>query len=248
MSIFDMFKTGNNNNAGNTGNEGDKGNQQSTNVQDMGIKDPNAQNKGSGQEQQNDPFAFYADVLKPSQENKDAGPPKFHLGDTISKAAAAQDFAAKISPEMQARLDSGEPLDGKTVRQLLNEVGRSIYSTSLEHQTALTDRFVGLRAEHDSRGMPQQIQKFLASNQTRKIPGADNPVVKSFLEDSAARIAAKYPDQTPEWVAEKAKELFINIAGAIDPDMKQQSKGSNGVTREEVPADFWDKYLTNSTK
>lgn len=215
------------------------------NPADNGIKDPKAASgaPGSTQDTQSDPFAIYAEALKPTDEKAPVAP-RFDLGDTVKNAAQKLDFTAGLSDEVKQRLASGEALDGQTVVQLLNEVGRQVYMTSLQHQSALTDRFVGMRADFDKQGMPKEFQNFLAKQQIRTIPGADNPAVQDFLESTASRLASRYPDKSAEWVKEQSTALFLKLAEAINPDTaKGGQSGKSADKPDELPDDFWDKYL-----
>lgn len=217
---------------------GNQGNQNST----QQHLNQNQNNANNDQKQNQDPFELYSKIFEPEDPAKGPQVPKFSVPDEVlGKAAGAIDFTAGLPEDMVERLNSGESLDSKTIIGLLNHVGRTAYTKSLQHATSLTDRFVGLRSEFDKAGLNKNVQRVLATNSLSKLPGADNPVIKGFLDMTSATLADRYPDKSPEWVAEKTHKLFLDMAKAMTPQEQQQQQDQKDLSQS---ADFeWDKYL-----
>lgn len=203
--------------------------------------DQNQQNQQN--QKQEDPFEIYSKIFEPTDPAKEPQVPKFAVSDEVlGKVAGQIDFMSGLPQELQERLESGEPVDSKTLAALMTHVGRNAYSKAIQHTTNLTDKFVGLRSEYDKQGLNKSVQRVLANNNITKIPGANNPVVKGFLEMTSAALSEKYPDQPPEWVAEKTQKLFLDMAKAMSP---QQEEAVNRDPRDISQSEGfdWDKYI-----
>jgi len=88
----------------------------------------------------------------------------------------------------------------------------------------------------------KSVQRVLANNNITKIPGANNPVVKGFLEMTSAALSEKYPDQPPEWVAEKTQKLFLDMAKAMSPAQEEAvNRDPRDISQSE--GFDWDKYI-----
>lgn len=201
-----------------------------------GSNDPNNM-------KQVDPFEMYKELFTPADPSKTPKAPAFSLSDDIvNKAASGMDFTAGIPPELKARLESGESLDGKTVLELLNHSSRNAYTKSMQHLSSLTDRFVNLHSDFSKQGLSKEVQRVLANNSITKIPGADNPVMRGFLEMTSNALASKYPDQTPEWVADKTKELFLTMAKTMRGQEQPEPTDPKDLTQD--PEFSWDGFLS----
>jgi len=193
--------------------------------------------------QQTDPFEMYKELFTPADPTKTPKAPAFSLTDEIvNKAASGMDFTAGIPPELQQRLESGESLDGKTVLALLNHSSRNAYTKSMQHLSSLTDRFVNLHSDFSKQGLSKEVQRVLANNSITKIPGADNPVMRGFLEMTSNALASKYPDQTPEWVADKTKELFLTMAKTMRGQETPEPTDPKDLSQD--PDFSWDGFLS----
>lgn len=180
-------------------------------------------------------------------------PPKFQLDPkTIGEAAGKIDFMSGLSPEVQQKINSGN-LDAETLSTLFNHVGRNAYARALEHATTLTDRFVGMRLGHEQQGLGQQVRRILATSQVLSNPNvAKNPAVREHMEIISDGLARKFPDATPQWIAEKTQEYFQHLATAVNPDLmpkQQDDNAAHGAKTGELRSPDgkvfdWGSYLT----
>ena len=171
--------------------------------------DPNA--PGAGNPNPNDPanmqnpLDVYADLFDNNKLNAGAPQaPEFKLSpDIVSKAASSLDFTAGLPQDLASKIQQGQALEVNDYMQLMNHVGRQAYARSIEHLSHLTGKFVDQRSQYERQGLPKELQRLLANNKVAANPAASkNPVVRAHLELISSSLAAKYPDQTPEWIAE----------------------------------------------
>lgn len=224
-------------------NDNNPNNPQSRNA----SNDPQNQSGQQGQQrqqqqQEQDPFELYATLFEQKDPTKAPTPPSFSVSDDVlNKVAGSIDFMHGMPQELQEKLQSGEPLDNQTVMSLISHATKNAYMSSVRHLSGLTDKFVNSRSEFDKQGLPSQLQKLLATNSISKVPGAENPVVKNFLSMTSSALSEKYPDQSPEWIADKTKGLFLQLAKAVQPENSDQASNEGLVGKNDFD---WDNYLT----
>lgn len=172
-------------------------------------------------------------------------PPKFQLDSkTISDAASKIDFMSGLPPELNEKIQSGQ-MDGQSIQALVSHVAQQAYARSMEHATALTDRFVGMRLQHEQQGLPKQLQRLLAKHTAISNPAIrDNPVLREQYETVSERLSGLHPDKPPEWIAEKTNEYFQEIAKAVNPTFGKQddSQPIEGQGKDKKVFD-WQGYL-----
>ena len=251
------------------GQQGQQGNGQQQQGQPPGN---NGQQRQQGQQQQggtpngatNDPESFQnpLDVYKGLFDNeppkdKDGKPivnepPKFNLdAKTIGEAASKIDFTAGLPKEVTDKLNSGQ-LDTQTMNILLNHVARNAYGKAMEHASSLTDRFVGMRLGHEQQALGPQVRRLLAQSQVLSNPNvAKNPAVREHMDIISDGLARKFPDATPEWIAQKTTEYFQHLAVTVNPDLApkppQQDTSEAGELRSPDGKVFdWGGYLTEN--
>lgn len=190
-----------------------------------------------------DPFKEYEGLFAAPDPSKTEKAPQFMIPeDVLTKASGSIDFMSGLPQELQDKLGSGEPLDTQTIVSLMSHASRNAYSKAMQHATNLTDKFVNQHSEFSKKGLSKDVQRVLASNSVSKIPGADNPLVRGFLEMTSHSLAEKYPDKDPQWVAEKAQKLFLDMAKVMTPGNKDESTTDEKDLSQRQ--DFnWDSYL-----
>lgn len=181
---------------------------------------------------------------------KPAEPPKFALDPkTITDAATKIDFMSGLPEEVSTKLQSGN-IDAETLSAVVQHAGRNAYARAMEHASALTDRYVGMRLSHEQQGLPGQLHGLLAKHQAINNPAIrNNPVLKEHYELVSERLAKKFPDQPPEWIASQANQYFTDMAKAVNPKLGTQDSdpvdGTNakGETVKDGKVFDWQGYL-----
>ena len=200
----------------------------------------NTQNAGNGSEA--DPFAKYANMFNNPSTEADA-PPAFNLDPKVlGDIASKQDFMQGVDPELMQRATSG---DTSALLEIMHSVSRNAYRTSLEHGGLLTDKFVGAREAHSSKGFGKRVKGELTQAALANTPNFKNPVVRQQLSEVASRLQVQHPDAAPEEIAEMAKDYITQLAEALNPSAKDKSgkQSGNGNNAEERGEDYWNTYF-----
>lgn len=205
------------------------------------------------------PLDVYAGMFdnKPKVD-KDGNPvqapqaPVFKLDPkTVQDAASKIKFTDGLPPELATKIQSGEQLSNQEMMEVVQHVGQRAYATAMEHNSNLTDRFVGMRLNHEQQGLPSQVRRLLAQTQVMSDDVIQsNPALKEHFEVIADRLWSKYPDQSPEWIAKETKEYFTRMARALNPNLTDepapQHNPRNGETTGPNGKKFdWDAYLVS---
>lgn len=235
---------GNNNNNNQNANRGN-GNNANDNV--LGVDKNNTAGQSNDPNNYENPLDVYSGLFDNDALNKDAPKaPSFTLSpDIISKAASSLDFLSGLPEELAQKVQQGN-LSPQDYMEMINHAGRQAYAKAMEHQSHLTDRFVSARSQFEQQGLPKQLQSLLAKNKATSDPAVlSNPVVKAHMEVISSQLASKYPDQSPEWIADKAKSFFLDMAKALNPNLGESGQGGD-TPKGNMPSmeNFdWDGYI-----
>lgn len=227
--------------------QGGQSKPQNQNNNEPSISDPSHPNN----QKPADPLAAFSKIFDNPDESTVKKPPSFKLDPTVIKGAAdSLNFSEALTPEILAKLKAG---DDSGYVELANALGRKIYSQSLEHSSALTDRFVSLRSEHDQSNLGRQMNSHLAKNSLESI-AASNPTAKKMLDFIADGIVRTNPDATPEFIAEQTPKFFLELAKLTNPDAfdpeKNGASGGNGQggNQKNKGKDIdWNAWLTDGS-
>lgn len=218
---------------GGWGNGNPQNNQQQPNNGNGGNTDPNA-----GKQQPEDPLAWASKMFDndPNAE-QDKGPPRFSIdGKVMDEVVSKQDFLKGIDPELQRKAMSG---DADAFAQMFQQGLRNVYRSSIEHNGALTDRFVSSREEYSGTKLSGKIKGELTTSALSKTPNFQNPVVKKQLTEFAQRLQKQHPDAAPEEIAEAARKYVTDLANALNPQTTDKDSNSDGSPKEVD----WNNYF-----
>jgi hypothetical protein len=229
----------------NIGNNGNPANNQNP----AGGNQPNNGNSNqptNNPEQMQDPMKAYANMWNPATPDQNNKPPEYTINPEIMKKVTdSMDFAQGLPQELAEKLQSGEQLSGQEIVAMMNHVGRTTYAHAMNHQSKLTEKFVGLHGEHFQKNLPQQMKKYLTNQRVRGLPSAQgNPVVQQHMEQIAERLTASNPDASDEWIAEQTKNYFVNMARMISPD-EFPTSSSGRAQPNEID---WDAFMLSGQK
>lgn len=183
------------------------------------------------------PLDAYSKMFENAANNSNIQAPSFKLDPKIvTEVANNMDFTQGISQDLMGKALQG---DAKALLDVIQSVGRSAYSASLEHTTALTEKHLSQRAEYDAHKLNSGVRQQLTSAELSSAPNYSHPVVKAELNRVASQFAMANPDASPQEVAKAAQKYIADLSAALNPESKatnqQQSSG-------EVD---WTKYLTS---
>jgi hypothetical protein len=180
------------------------------------------------------PLDAYAKMYDNASKATPDAPPSFALDqETVSKVSSSLDFTKDLPPELMTKALAG---DAQAMIQAMNHVARGAYQTSLQHQSLLTDKFVGARLEHDGKTLSSKVKSELTSSALASAPNYQHPVVKAELTRIAKMIQAEHPDASPAQIAESAQKYLFDIKNALTPEDPNAGKTPAGQTD-------WDAYF-----
>lgn len=205
-----------------------------------------ANRQGGGQTEQNNqtaesPFATF-DKLMENMGNKGADQaPEFKLDPKVlSEATASMDFSSALPKELLAKFQ-GMGEQGSMFLEALNHMGRNIYSQSLQHGSALTGKFVGMRSDYDQSKLGQHVRHHVVRNSLKSSNNeAEHPLVANLRQNLADQLADAYPDAPPEWIDKQTRSFFVNSAKHLSPEAFE---GTGDGRRQEQPEDVnWEDW------
>lgn len=197
--------------------------------------DANGKMPGTNQSPAN-PLDAYSKLFDNAANGNQDAPPSFNLDPkVVGETAGKMDFLSTADQELMTKAQGG---DASAMIQLMNSVARGAYSAALQHSSTLTDKFVGLRSDYDSKRIGSSVKQELTTQKLSSLPNADHPVVKQQLADTARRLSSQYPDATPDWIADQARQYITDLASALNPNAGSQQGG------QAAPKDTnWDEYF-----
>jgi len=172
-------------------------------------------------------------------------PPAFTLSqDTLTEVANGMDFTRGVTAEDLQAVQGG---DTEALLKLIQHVGRQSYMNAVQHNAALTDKYVNARSDYDRQNVAPAVREQLVGQEMEKGYSKEawsNPVVKGQLVDVAKRLHKRYPDANPSWIAEQSKQYLQQVtAQALGLDITSlqnpQQKGQPG----QVAEVDWEKEL-----
>lgn len=188
------------------------------------------------------PLDSFTGMYDTKSRGTDEVPPVFALDPASLRTAASQlNFSAHVTPELAQKLQSG---DATAVADAFNELGRQVYQTTMSHQSTLTDRFVNARMTHDRKGLGQSVHSVLTANSLAKLAD-QNPVLKEHVTEIGDKIASKYPDATPDWIAEQTKNYFVTMAKQLDPSLDATEVAKKKDKEEDIN---WEEWMSAGIK
>jgi len=206
--------------------------------------DPNAPENIVDPNKSKNPLDVFDGLWDNTNKSGTVDAPSFSLDPEALKTVAGKlSFAPQLTAEQLEKFKTGDP---ETIAALLNETGRQAYTSLMQHIPALTDKYVTARLQHDRAGLGRSVRTELTVNSLEKL-ASKNPVLKQQLDRVVAGLYEKYPDATPDWVAEQSTKYFVDIAKQLSPDSFKPTAAEAAVTPKEgeVPEDFWANFVTS---
>lgn len=188
-----------------------------------------------------DPVEFYNKMWQNNPNQQSEAPPKLAIdSDTLSKVSSQIDFTQGIDPQLVQKATSG---DINSLMQLMNAVSQNTYRTAMQHQSAVTDAFVGQREEFFGKKIPSVIRDELTMNSISSSAQKAPAFVKQQLSEIAKKMQAANPDASPEEIATAARQYVADLSKAVNGDSNQGQAQS----QQRQEAVDWDAYFESNS-
>jgi hypothetical protein len=185
-----------------------------------------------------DPTAVYAKMWENNPNKPDAAPSLRIDDKVLNEVSSSLKFSRNAPPELLQKAMSG---DMASMMEMMDWTAQQAYKHAMQHQSVLTDQFVGQREDFQQKGFGKAVQQELTMNNL--FAGESGKALPDYAKrqfsDAAKRFAAANPDASPQEVADATKEYFRNmaaLAGGGTPTQQQEQKPA--------PMD-WDKWASS---
>lgn len=206
--------------------------------QPTGNPPNNVQNTQGTNTQQN-PLDLYNQMMDNATKGQQDTPPSFNLPeDGLNKVASSMKFTSNMPKELMEKAMSGDPA---AFLEAMDHVGREAYRHSIQHGSALTDKFVSQRSEYDLKGINSKVKSELTSQELSSTEGFSHPLVRKELTRVADALSKANPDASPQEIAEAAKDYIKQTYAAINPSSANQQS-----TPQKASEVDWDNWFSDT--
>lgn len=203
---------------------------------------PEGNTKGNDPNQMQNPIDAFKGMWDAPQDDGTNRPPEFNINpEVMQRVTSGFDFSQGLPEELSAKFQSGEAFSNQEIFQLMSHVGRAAYSNAMNHQSKLTEKFIGVHGEHSLKNLPKLLKQHMTTQSVRRLSAAQsNPAVGEHMERIAAQLSQKYPNAPEEWIADQTKNYFLEMARAVSPDsFNQEGPGTRQLPKEVD----WDAFM-----
>lgn len=180
------------------------------------------------------PLDTYTKLWETANQGTEA-PPAFAVDSkVINEVSSSMDFVRNAPEDLMTAAQNG---DMKAIMGLMNHAARKSYEAALSHGTALTDKYLNIRSQHDQAQIGHKVKSEMVSASFADIPNSSHPVVKQELRRIADGMQKMNPDMRPEEIVAATKEYFINVQNAMNGTGQQQQQ-------QKPDEDQWDKFFS----
>lgn len=173
------------------------------------------------------PVAKFDDLwtMEPTQPNQ---APNFKLDPQhLSKVSSQMDFSRAVSQEDLSRIaQGGEEAVGALIN-VLNTVGRSIFSMNAQFTSHMTEQGYNTAQQAIDAGLPNLVKKQFSQNELFQTnPKLKEPALQPLVMAIQSQVAQKHPNATPSEVNAMVNQYFTEIVGksfAPEQDRQQQT-------------------------
>lgn len=151
--------------------------------------------------------------------------------DTLAKVAQSMDYSKHIPQEALQALQSG---DMSQLGVILNSALQAQYQTIMQHQAAVTNKFVADRAQYDGKQQQQAMRSNIvdSSLQIQNL----HPMAQEMFRSTAKKLAGQYPDATPADIESQTWVMMESLGNQFNRTAQQQQVATKA---SEVD---WDKF------
>lgn len=194
----------------------------------------NTNQQVNGSNTQTDPVALFNKMWDTPQNKQANTPPQLSLDSKVLDQVTGQlDFLQGAPQDLMQKAQQG---DTAAMFELMQHVGRQAYRTSLSHNGALTNEFVGQRDAYSSKALPGMIQDHITRQSVRDGVGNTQPFVKQQVLDIADRIRQANPDASAAEINDSVKRYVKDLYTSLHGQEQSQQQSNSPAAMD------WDSY------
>ncbi len=163
----------------------------------------------------------------------------------FSEAVAGMDFTKSVPPELMQKALAG---DAQSLMGLLNRVGQNAFSAA-----TISSRDMVEHANKKAGGsLEQQVKEAVRialseQNLTKANSSFSDPLVTPLLKEINGRLRSKFPEASPEELANQSQQMLMQIANKIvsgsPEEVARQKQETEQKTQKEKSLD-WEQWAT----
>ena|SRR5690554_6161683 len=240
MSIFDMFRSGGSSNAAAEGvsqaPEGTEGAQQQAPQTPQSGGGTGEEGSTQGQVSGLEAFKDLWDNSAEGNEGDDlsAYDPSASLNvdpEAIQQAVSQIDFSQVLDPQALTQISEGGEQAQQAFAKSMNSLAQHVFSQSMIANATLVKQALGKSTEAFDRRAQQMVRHSDVSKEVQNAnPAFKHPSAKPIVESMQYQLQRKYPQASPQEIAQKAQQWFEEFANemrAPERAAEQQRKSAN---------------------
>jgi hypothetical protein len=147
------------------------------------------------------------------------------LQETFSK----MNFVGSVDPQLAAKALAG---DSEAFMQVLNSVGQAAFQTSFKAMDGYTGRMFDSYDQSVNARIPKVVGDLESRQLLQSNEGLNHPAVQPLVESVRQQFRQRYPDASPQEIANAANAYFKQVAKFVNTD---QSESGNSAAVKSAP-------------
>lgn len=174
------------------------------------------------------PVAKFDDLwtIESTQPNQ---APNFKLDPQhLSKVSSQMDFSRAVSQDDLSKIAQGGEEAVGALMNVLNSVGRSIFSTNAQFTSHMTEQGYSTAQQAIDSGLPNLVKKQFSQNELFQTnPKLKEPALQPLVMAIQSQVAQKHPNATPSEVNAMVNQYFTEVVGkSFTPEQPQQQQSA----------------------
>lgn len=163
----------------------------------------------------------------------------------FSEAVAGMDFTKSVPQELMQKALAG---DAQSLMGLLNRVGQNAFSAA----TISSRDMVEHATKKTGGSLEQQVREAVRvalseANLTKANTAFNDPLVQPLLKEVNGRLRSKFPEASPEELAQKSQQMLMQIATKIvsgSPEEVARQKQETDSKEKVTKGQDWEQWAT----
>jgi hypothetical protein len=179
------------------------------------------------------PLDVFSGIFDDTNTPKGGSAPQSFAPDpkNIREIASKLNFGAAITPEVITAIQGGGEGAVKALQHAMNQAGQAAFAAAVYHSGNSFNDGLTKTTEHITSKVPTVVKSQQASTLLYgQNPQFNHPAVKPLVESLRQKVETKFPDATPEEIAEATKFYFEQFHKNNTPEVADPTKqaGSGG--------------------
>lgn len=151
--------------------------------------------------------------------------------ETLAKVAQSMDYSKHIPQEALQALQAG---DMSQLGVILNSALQAQYQTIMQHQAAVTNKFVADHAQYAGQQQQQTMRSSIvdSSLQIQNL----HPIAQEMFRSTAKKLAGQYPDASPADIEQQTWVMMESLGNQFNRTAQQQQ------TAQKASEVNWDEF------